>query len=370
MIDTKVALIHDWFPVRRGGEKVFEVFAEIFPEASLYALFHFKDSQIEALESRGIQTSFIQRLPFLKKKFRHYLPLFPQAVELFDLQEYDLILSSSHCVAKGAIPRPDALHVCYVHSPVRYAWNQYFSYFGPQKLGVFSRFIIPPIIHYLRMWDTGSNHRVDHFIANSKAVAQRIKRYYKREADVVHPPVDTDFFNPGDVQEDYFLVVSALVPYKRIDLAIQAFNRTGKILKIVGQGPENKTLKKIAGRNIQFLGYQDDKHLLSLYQRAKALIMPGEEDFGINCLESQACGVPVIAFGQGGATETVIPGKTGLHFKDSTPESLLETLERFENFNADKNSIRSNALGYSRTAFKEKISSYIKEKWETHKAGS
>jgi glycosyltransferase involved in cell wall biosynthesis len=370
MIDAKVALVHDWFPVRRGGEKVFEVFAELFPEASLYALFHFKNSQIEALEKRNIQTSFIQRLPFLKKKFRHYLPLFPQAIERFDFQEYDLIISSSHCVAKGAIPKPDALHVCYIHSPVRYAWNQYFSYFAPQRLGVFSRYIIPPIIHYLRMWDIASNHRVDHFIANSKAVAQRVRRYYNREADVIHPPVDTDFFTPGDKQEDFYLVVSALVPYKRIDLAIQAFNRNGKLLKIVGQGPEYKTLKKMAGPNIRFLGHQDDKSLLALYQSAKAMIMPGEEDFGINSLESQACGVPVIAFGQGGATETVIPEKTGLQFQDLTPQSIIEAVDNFETITFNKKSMRANALGYSREAFREKIASYIQEKWETHRAES
>lgn len=364
MDNAKVALIHDWFPVRRGGEKVFEVFAEIFPKATIYSLFHFKGSQVEDLEKRGIRTSFIQNLPCLKSRFRHYLPLFPMAVESFNLQEYDLVISSSHCVAKGAIPRPDALHISYIYSPVRYAWNQFYSYFPPERLGVFSRFLIPPVIHYLRMWDVAASSRVDHFAAISRAVAHRVFKYYRRSADVIHPPVDTDYFVPGTHQEDYFLIVSALVPYKRIDLAVDAFNRTGLPLKVVGQGPDYKRLKKSAKANVELLGFLRDEDLRTLYQGARALIMPGEEDFGINVLESQACGVPVIALGKGGALDTVISGETGVFFEESTTASLCGALDKFQDIEFNKETLRANALSFSREGFKEKIRDYFRNLWD------
>lgn len=364
----KVALVHDWLTGQRGGEKVLEIFAEIYPEAPIYTLFHFKGSQIPDIEHKRIVTSFIQRLPFLKKRYRFYLPLYPIAVELFDLQDYDFILSSSHCVAKGAIPRPDALHISYLHSPVRYAWNQYFSYFSPERLGFFSKKIIPPIVHSLRIWDESSSHRVDHFVANSKAVANRIFTYYRRPAEVIHPPVNTEFFQPGDEEEDYFLIVSALVPYKRIDLAIEVFNRTGQRLKIIGQGPESRKLKKSANPNIEFLGSVPSHDLLLAYQKARALLMPGEEDFGINSLESQACGIPVIAYGRGGARETVVPEETGLLYEESRIEGLLAALDKFTNMTFNKTKIRANALKFSREKFKSKIFSYVQQKWAEHES--
>jgi glycosyltransferase involved in cell wall biosynthesis len=367
MEKARVALIHDWFPVRRGGEKVFEVFAEIFPRADIFSLFHIKGSQVEALESRGIRTSFIQSLPFLKTRFRHYLPLFPMAAESFNLQEYDLVISSSHCAAKGVIPRPDALHISYVHSPVRYAWNQYHSYFPPGKMGVFSRFVIPPIIHYLRMWDVTASARVDAFAANSRAVAARIDKYYRRNAQVIHPPVDTEYFIPGEKRGDYFLIVSALVPYKKVELAIHAFNRSGLPLKIVGMGPEYKTLRRMAGANVEFLGFLEDKDLLLVYQGAKALIMPGEEDFGINVLECQSCGVPVIALGRGGVRDTVVPGETGVFFNHPTVPSLLGALDKFQDIEFNRETVRANALGFSREAFKERITEYFRGLWNEHK---
>jgi glycosyltransferase involved in cell wall biosynthesis len=359
MEKAKVALVHDWFPVRRGGEKVFEVFAEIFPRADIYSLFHFKGSQVEALEKRGIRTSFIQNLPFLKYRFRHYLPLFPMAVERFNLQGYDLVISSSHCVAKGIIPRPDALHICYVHSPVRYAWNQYHSYFPPGKMGLFARFLVPPIIHYLRMWDVTASERVDFFAANSRAVAARIQKYYRRQAEVIHPPVETDFFIPGGQPKDYFLIVSALVPYKRVDLAVRAFNRSGLPLKIVGKGPEYKTLRRLAGRNVEFSGFLDDGDLRTAYQGARALVMPGEEDFGINVLEAQSCGIPVIALGRGGVRDTVVQGKTGLFFKEPTVPSLLGALDKFQDIEFNRETVRANALNFSRDLFKGRIRDYF-----------
>jgi glycosyltransferase involved in cell wall biosynthesis len=369
MENIKVALVHDWLTGRRGGEKVLEVLAEIFPLAPIYTLFHFQGTQAPEIEKRLIRTSFLQGLPFLKGHYRSYLPLFPLAAELFDLREYELVISSSHCVVKGVIPHPDALHVSYVHSPVRYAWNQYYAYFSPRKLPVFSRIFIPPVIHYLRLWDESASARVDHFVANSVNVARRIKKYYRREADVIPAPVDTEFFQPADGRpEDYYLIVSALVPYKMIDLAMAAFHRFGARLKIVGQGPDEKKLRKLAGTNIEFLGAVDSSSLLRLYQNARALILPGEEDFGITALEAEACGTPVIAFGRGGALETVIVEKTGLFFLEPRVESLLAALDKFQGLEFNKLEVRSQAMKFSRTIFKDKVQTYIRDKWLEFKA--
>jgi glycosyltransferase involved in cell wall biosynthesis len=363
MENAKVALVHDWLTGQRGGEKVLEVFAEIFPDAPIYTLFHFPGSQVPDIERRIIHTSFLQKMPFLRKRYRWYLHFYPLAVELFDLQDYDLIVSSSHCVAKGAIPRPDALHISYIHSPVRYAWNQYFAYFSSERLGFFSRRLIPPVIHRLRQWDVTSTPRVDHFLANSNAVAQRICRYYRRDADVLYPPVDTEFFRPGGSQEDYFLIVSALVPYKRIDVAVETFNRNGLKLKIVGAGPDRKKLQKAANHNIEFLGFLAPSDLLQAYQGAKVLLMPGEEDFGINSLEAQACGVPVIAYGRGGAIETVIPEETGLFFQELSAGGFQEALDKFQGIAFNKSTIRANALAFSRDIFKKKTEKLFRAKW-------
>lgn len=363
MKSPRVALVHDWLTGRRGGEKVLEVLSEIFPEAPIFTLIHFPGSQAESLERKKIRTSFIQKFPCVKKKYRLYLPFFPLAIELFDLQEYDLVISSSHCAAKGIIPRPGALHISYVHSPVRYAWNQYFSYFGPAKLGPFSRLFIPLVIHYLRIWDVTSSARVDYFIANSKAVAQRIEKYYRRKASVIHPPVDTNFFRPSENKGEYFLIVSALVPYKRIDLAVEVFNRNDLPLVIVGQGPELKKLKKRARKNIAFLGALSDEELLETYRKAKALLVPGEEDFGINSLEAQACGIPVIAYGQGGALETVVPGKSGLFFNSLSPESLEDAIDKFKQMQFNKFFLTEHAEKFSRERFKEQLEDFIMKKW-------
>jgi glycosyltransferase involved in cell wall biosynthesis len=363
MEEVKVVLVHDWLTGQRGGEKVLEVLAEIFPRAPIYTLFHFPKSQIEEIEKREIKTSFLQHLPLVRKRYRFYLPLFPLAVELFDLQDYDLVISTSHCVAKGIIPHPEALHVCYIHSPMRYAWNQYFPYFSASKLSFLSRLIIPPIIHHLRLWDESSSSRVDHFLANSKNVAQRVEKYYRRRAEVLYPPVETDFFQAGKEGGDFYLIVSALVPYKRIDLAIEAFNQTGLPLKIVGKGPDYKKLKKSAKENVEFLGALEAEELLRFYQTARALILPGEEDFGITSLEAQACGIPVIAYGRGGALESVVPGKTGLFFPELKVESLLSVLDKFKSMEFNKNVIRENAMRFSRNIFKEKIASCLRDKW-------
>lgn len=370
MLPRKIALVHDWLTGQRGGEKVLEVLVELFPEAPIYTLFHVKGSQIPEVESREIHPSFLQRMPFHRTKYRTYLPLYPLAVELFDLQEYDLVISSSHCAAKGVIPRPDALHISYVHSPIRYAWNQYWTYFSPERLSIFSRWLVPPILHYLRMWDESSSHRVDSFLANSWNTAQRISKYYRREADVIPPPVDTEFFRPaeGKATRSGFLIVSALVPYKRIDLAVEAFNRSGRDLVIVGQGPDQRSLKKASKPNVRFAGVLAADELRCAYREAQALILPGEEDFGITALEAQACGTPVIAFGRGGALETVIPGRTGVLFEELKVRSLADAVDKFEAAKFDTKAARANALKFSRDVFKRKLASAVAKKWAAHEA--
>ncbi|MEW5901073.1 MAG: glycosyltransferase [Acidobacteriota bacterium] len=365
MEEARTALVHDWLTGQRGGEKVLEVLAEIFPHAPIFTLFHLPGSQIEAIEKRDIRTSFLQKFPFLEKRYRFYLPFFPLAAELFDLSEFDLVVSSSHCVAKGVIPRPDALHISYVHSPVRYAWNQYFAYFSPARLSFFTRLLIPPLIHRLRVWDESSSARVDHFVANSRNVARRIEKYYRRSAEVIPPPADTDFFGLAEKESEKtnFLIVSALVPYKRIEVAIETFNRSGEPLKIVGSGPDEKKLRKTARPNVVFLGPVSGTALRSLYQEAKALLLPGEEDFGITALEAQACGTPVIAYGRGGVLESVIPGQTGLFFGELSAASLRDALDKFRGVEFNKSVVRANAERFSRPAFRQKIAAYLEQKW-------
>jgi glycosyltransferase involved in cell wall biosynthesis len=368
MSAPKVALVHDWLTGQRGGEKVLEVLAELFPEAPIYTLFHVRGSQIPDIEKKDIRTSFLQRLPWAKRKYRSYLPLFPLAVELFDLQDFDLVISSSHCAAKGIIPRPDALHLSYIHSPMRYAWNQYFAYFSPRRLGPFSRWLIPPLIHALRVWDVASSARTDSFVANSRNVARRIEKYYRRKAEVIPPPVDTDFFRPEKERGisaggSYFLIVSALVPYKMIDLAVEVFNRRGQELWIVGGGPEYRKLRRAAKSNIRFLGSLPAEDLRQAYRGARALLQPWEEDFGIASLEAQACGLPVIAYSRGGARETVLPGKTGLLFDDLSAAGLSAALDNFQGLAFNKSAARKNAMRFSRPLFKKKISGFIRRAW-------
>jgi glycosyltransferase involved in cell wall biosynthesis len=368
MLPKKIALVHDWLTGQRGGEKVLEVLAELFPEAPIYTLFHVRGSQIPDIEKKDIRTSFLQRLPWAKRKYRSYLPLFPLAVELFNLQDFDLVISSSHCAAKGIIPRPDALHLSYIHSPMRYAWNQYFAYFSPRRLGPFSRWLIPPLIHALRVWDVASSARTDIFVANSRNVARRIEKYYRRKAEVIPPPVDTDFFRPEkepgiSAGGSYFLIVSALVPYKMIDLAVEVFNRLGQELWIVGGGPEYRKLRRAAKSNIRFLGSLPAEDLRQAYRGARALLQPWEEDFGIASLEAQACGLPVIAYSRGGARETVLPGKTGLLFDDLSAAGLSAALDNFQGLAFNKSTARKNAMRFSRPLFKKKISGFIRRAW-------
>lgn len=378
----QVAIIHDWLTGMRGGEKVLEVFCEIFPEADIFTLIHIHGSVSLIIEGMRIRTSFLQRMPLAKRRYRSFLPLFPLAVEGFDLSNYDVVLSSSHCVAKGVLTPPSAVHVCYCHTPMRYVWDQYNTYFGGNNKGLAARLLMPVIANYLRMWDVTSSNRVDYFIANSHHVANRIKKYYKRSADVIHAPVDCSFFTPSERHRegDYYLLVSAFAPYKRIDVAVDAFEQLGLPLIIAGSGQEEEQIRGRSKKHVQCVGWQSDESLREYYRGCKALIFPGEEDFGIVPLEAQACGKPVIAFAKGGALETVLGvyathkvgyeymGKqpeapTGVFFTDQTPASLVAAVRFFEEQKNLFNPliIRKHAECFDRLVFKEKMKKFIEK---------
>ena len=346
----RVALVHDWLTGMRGGEKVLEGLCGLFPEADIHALFHHRGSVSPIIERHRVRTSFLQYLPGAKTHYRSYLPLYPFAVERFDLDAYDLVISSSHCAAKAVVPAGRARHLCYCHSPMRYGWDQFDAYFGPARVGpVASRWFYRPLLARLARWDAATAGRVHRFVANSRHVAGRIRRYYNRDATIVYPPVDTVFFHPSaNSRERHFLIVSALVPYKRLDLAIDACQRVGASLRIVGDGPERGALESTAGPTVEFLGRLSDDRVRDEYRRACAVILPGEEDFGIVPVEAQACGCPVVALGRGGALETVIDGETGVLFAEPTAASLGAALERAAVTTFDRDRLRRHAEQFSR----------------------
>jgi glycosyltransferase involved in cell wall biosynthesis len=360
---VRVALVHDWLTGMRGGEKVLEVLCELFPDADIFTLVHRPGSVSPGIERHRIHTSIIQRLPLAGRLYRRYLPLFPFAIEQFDLDGYDLVISSSHCAAKGVVPPGRARHLCYCHSPMRYAWDQFDAYFGPERVGRLAhRWVYRPLLARLARWDASTAHRVDRFLANSRHVAGRIRRYYDREASVLYPPVDTVFYHPGDVSpEGHFLIVSALVPYKQIDLAIAACAQIGAPLRIAGSGPERRRLEAHAGPDTTFLGWLSDEAIRQEYRRAAAVILPGEEDFGIVPLEAQACGRPVIALGRGGALDTVLDGETGVLFAEPTAPSLAEALERASTLTFDGARVRAHAEQFSRERFRRQLSEVVTE---------
>jgi glycosyltransferase involved in cell wall biosynthesis len=370
----KLALVHDWLTGMRGGEKCLEILCELYPNADLYTLIYVKNQLSPVIERMNIKTSFIQRIPMASKYYRYYLPLFPTAIEQFDLKGYDLVVSTSHCVAKGILPVPDSLHISYCFTPMRYVWDMHFEYFKKSHFG-FKKIFVPFLSNYLRMWDVTSSHRVDFFVAISRHVQKRIKKFYGRESIVIYPPVDCDFFQPlpnSDQQGNYFLMVTAFAPYKSIDLVIQAFNRLGKPLLIIGDGQERRKLEKLAKKNIEFLGWQSNEEVKNYYGGCKAFIFPGEEDFGIAPVEAQACGKPVIAYGRGGVLESVIPfpkeNPTGVFFDHPAPESLIQAIDLFErNIDQfDSRQIRRNALQFHKNNFRDKIRSFIDEKYKEH----
>ncbi len=362
-----IALVHDWLMGMRGGEKCLEVLCELFPNATLFTLLHNKGSVSPIIQRMNIQTSFVQHLPLAKTKYRNYLPLFPAAVEEFNLKNFDLVISTSHCVAKGAIPRADAVHICYCHTPMRYVWDLYHQYLGQNQVGWLTRTVAPLFANYLRTWDVASSNRVDYFIANSENVRRRIQRHYHRDAEVIHPPVDTSRFQLSKHDDGYYLIVSALVPYKQVALAIEVFNQSGETLVIVGTGPDEKRFKRLARSNIEFVGWCEAAELVTYYQNCRALIFPGEEDFGIVPLEAMACGKPVIAYKKGGVLETVVTKgkiKTGIFFEQQMPEHLHQALKEFRKTKFNASLIRKHALQFDRAVFRKKIKAFIEKKFK------
>ena len=362
----KLALVHDWLNGMRGGEKVLEVLCDIFPQADLYTLFYEPDRVSEKIRRMNPRASVLQRFPLARRHYRSLLPLYPWAIERFDLSSYDAVLSSSHCAAKGVKVNDRQVHICYCHAPMRYVWDQYEVYFGGRNRWRPASLAMRLWRERLRAWDLATARRVHHFIANSMAVAQRIRRFYQREARVVYPPVDTDRFHPvGGIEGEYFLVVAALVPYKRIDLAVEACNRLDRELCIVGDGPERRRLERLAGPSVQFFGWVAEDELVRLYNGCRALLYPGEEDFGITAVEVQACGRPVIALRKGGVVETVLENRTGIFFRESSAEALCEAIGSFDEAVFDRGVIRSHAERYGGARCRTELSSTI-GKWLEH----
>ncbi len=361
----KIAIIHDWLTNMGGAERVILAFHDIFPDAPIYTTVYNPDKLPEEFRKMDIRTSFIQKFPKAKTKYNMYLPFMPTAFEQFDLSEYDVVLSSSSSCAKGVITRPDTLHICYCHTPMRYAWDFYNEY--KESAPKWQKRFIPYLMNYIRMWDRLSADRVDYFIANSNAVAKRIKKYYRKDSVVINPPVNAEFYNPIDEDGDYFLIVSRLVEYKRIDIAVEAFNDLGLPLIIIGDGPEKEKLQKMAKNNIKFLGRIPDEEVRKYYAKCRAFIFPGEEDFGITPLEAQASGRPVIAFGKGGVLDSVIEGVTGIFFKEQNKESLKEAIIKFKDMKFDKNAIRKHAEKFDINVFKQRIYDFVVEKYTEFK---
>lgn len=368
MAGRRVAIVHDWLTGMRGGEWCLDAFCELLPHATLFTLLHNRGMVSSRIESMKIETSFIQNLPGARRMHQRYLPFFPKAIERFCLDDYDFILSSSHCIAKGAVPAPGSRHVCYCHTPMRYIWEFYDDYFNHSRTGPITRLIMPHVAKRLRRWDTGTASRVNRFVANSRNVAGRIRSVYGREAEVIHAPVDLTRFRNDLPREDYFLILSALVPYKRLELPVRVFTELGLPLVIIGRGPEREHLESIAGGNVRFTGWASEEDVADSLARAKALVFPGVEDFGIVPLEAMASGCPVIAFRSGGVLETVIEenneeGKppTGIFFDRQDIDSIRAAIERFRPGMFDPALLRSHASRFDRTLFLGKIRALLEE---------
>jgi glycosyltransferase involved in cell wall biosynthesis len=370
--DVSVGIVADWLVTFAGSEKVIAEFIKLYPHADIYSVVDFlSDESRKKFYGKEATTSFIQRLPFAKKKYQQYLPLMPLAIEQLDVTGHDIVLSSSHAVAKGVLTGPDQLHISYVHSPIRYAWDfqhQYLRESGLNKglKGKLARWFL----HKIRIWDYRTAHGVDHFIANSHFIARRIKKVYGRDADVIYPPVDVERFTLQENKEDFYFTASRMVPYKRIDLIVEAFSQMpDKKLVVIGDGSEMAKIKAKAGSNIEILGYQPDEVMQDYMRRAKAFVFAAEEDFGITPVEAQASGTPVIAFGKGGVLETIRPygekNATGVFFAEQTAESLIKAVRRFDKIQESILPLdcRENALKFSGERFHNELDKYIKTKW-------
>lgn len=365
----KVALIHDHLAQAGGAEKVLQVLCELYPEAPIYTLLYEPENVDRHFKNRVIRTSIIQRLPGGVKHYQWYMPFMPMAVEFFNLSEYDLVISDASAFAKGVITSTNTLHICYCHTPTRYLWDYTHQYIEELPYNKYFKKIISLVLNYIRLWDKGAAERVDYYIANSKTIQKRITKYYRRASTVVYPPVEVEKLATSDRPGSYFLVGGRLAPYKRMDLVIEAFKELGWSLKIFGDGVDLERLQKLAGGapHIQFLGRVSEAAKADLYRDCKAFIYPQEEDFGITAVETMACGRPVIAYRKGGATETIIEGKTGLFFDEQTVESLVVALKRFKEEDFNSADIRQQAEQFSTERFKAEIKTVINREYQRFK---
>jgi len=364
---VNIALVHDWLTNMGGAERVLINFKEIYKNSPIYTTLYNPAKLDNDLKNVDVRTSFLQNEKNIKKGHQSLLPYMPMAFESFDLNEYDVILSSSSSCAKGIVTSPNSLHICYCHTPMRYSWEFYYEYEKDWNMKKIKRNMLKYFINYMRLWDNVSSCRVDYFIANSKNVALRIWKHYRRESVVIHPPVRCHLFNLSDIDEEYYMILSRLVPYKKVELAVRAFNELGLPLIVIGDGVEREKLKSIAKDNVRILGRQPDEVVKEYYSKCRAFIFPGEEDFGITSLESQASGRPVIAYERGGVLETVVKDETGVFFKEQTVESLKNAVRRFESMKFDKMIIRKHAEGFSEEIFKDKIGNFVKSKYDDFK---
>ncbi|MCX6077349.1 MAG: glycosyltransferase [Campylobacterales bacterium] len=363
----KIALVHDWLVTDAGAEKVLRAIIDIYPDADIFSLVDFlsDDERAVVLNGKYAKTSFVQNLPFAKKHFRNYLPLFPLAIEGLDVSAYDLVISSSWAVAKGVKTTKNQLHISYCHTPIRYAWDLYDEYTANLKQP--KKFLVEQTLKYIRKWDMQSLERVDYFIANSKFVANRIQNSYNRESSVIYPPVETQKFTLWEEKEEYYLTASRLVPYKKTKLIVEAFNEMPtKKLYIIGSGEEFETIKKIAKENVLILGYQEKKTMIEYMQKAKGFVYAAIEDFGIVPIEALACGTPVLALNDGGTHETIEDGINGVHFEHQTKENIMDAVERFETLQFNYKQISKSADSYNEERFKSEVRGFIEEKLITN----
>lgn len=352
----RLAITTDWLTSFGGAERVLIELHRMFPEAPVYTSVYDPDKLPPEMRGWDVRPSFLQKIPFSKTRYQGLMPLMPLAFESFDFSEYDVVLTTNHACAKGIITRPETLNLCYCHTPCRYIWDLYHDYVDGHPL----RPLIAPVAHWLRLWDRAAADRVDHFVANSQEVAGRIWKHYRRESEVIYPPVSVDRFTPtGKPPEDFYLVVSRLVKYKRVDLAVEACNRLGRRLVVVGDGPDRARLEAMAGSTIEFRGRLTDEEIADLYARCRALLFPGYEDFGIAPVEAQAAGRPVIAYARGGALETVVDGTTGVFFDQQTPEAVAEAALQLDRLTIDPASCRQNANRFAVSEFVRRISAMI-----------
>ncbi len=360
----KIALVHDFLVKLGGAERVLKILADMYPEAPIYTLLYDEDICGKVFPSSRVRPSFLQKLPkALRKRQKYLLPLMPRAIESFDLSGYDLIISSNSAYAHGILASSSSQHICYCHSPMRYAWDYTHEYMQEQHAGRFKTYMANRMIHNIRLWDQLAADRVDTYIANSNHVRKRIRKYYRKESVILYPPVDTRRFKPQKEHNNYYLIVSTLSPYKKIDLAVQLFNKIGKELIIIGSGSQYEYLKSIAASNVHVMGFKDDETVKKYMEGCRALIFPGEEDFGITPVEAMACGKPVLAYGKGGTLETVVPGVTGEFFYEPTVESMEDGLGRMiinePNYSPTK--IHKHAVQFSTQKFEENFREFIKK---------